>query len=362
MTVGAIPAFLPLYTAAFALSDLAAAMILGASTFSSSAVQPLFGLLADRRAAPWLLWGGVAVAAAGLAAAGLVAGYAGLIACIVGSGIGVAAYHPEAARVANRLAGARKATGVAWFTVGGNLGFAVGPLLAGLFIPLLDARATLVFLVPAAVACALLVARRARVALPVARHDPVAGAGRSHVPGISLLVVVVSLRTWAQFGLLALAPLVLTEQRGWSDRATGFALFAFTMAGAVGTLAGAVVADRLGGRRMLGGSLPLAAPAMAGFVLLDGAASIACLTLAGFVLLASFSVTVVMGQEYLPRRHALAAGLMIGFAAIGVATPGLALLGAVADTWSRDDALLVAAAFPLVAALLAALLPRPRPA
>ena len=61
----------------------------------------------------------------------------------------------------------RKASGVAWFTIGGNLGFAIGPLLVALFVPLLDERTTLVFLVPGAVACTLLLANHGRVALPI---------------------------------------------------------------------------------------------------------------------------------------------------------------------------------------------------
>jgi MFS transporter, FSR family, fosmidomycin resistance protein len=86
MCVGAIPALIPLFTAAFVLSDFESAMILGVSTFASSAMQPLFGLVADRRAAPWLLWGGVAVAAAGFALAGLAGGYLLVLACILASG------------------------------------------------------------------------------------------------------------------------------------------------------------------------------------------------------------------------------------------------------------------------------------
>jgi FSR family fosmidomycin resistance protein-like MFS transporter len=76
--------------------------------------------------------------------------------------------------------------------------------------------------------------------------------------------------------------------------------------------------------------------------------------------MASMSVTVVMGQAYMPHRMALAAGLMIGFASIGVATLGLALVGAVADAAGRDSAMWAVAAFPLVGAALAALLPLPR--
>lgn len=359
MTVGAIPAFIPVFSDLFDLSDTEAVMILGASVFSSSAIQPLFGWLADRRASTWFMWGGVLVAAVGLALAGLAGGYGVLMAAIVASGLGVAAFHPEAARVANHLAGSRKATGVAWFSVGGNLGFAAGPLVAALFFPLMsDARTTLVFLVPGVAACLLLVAHRGRVSHPVAsRAKSILSGARSNVPGMALLVSVVTLRTWAQFGVLTVVPLFLRDDRGFSTGETGLVVFAFSMAGALGTIAGAVLADRIGGRRMLMVTTPVVTPLLAAFLLTDGAVSLVALSAAGFVLLASFSVTVVMGQEYLPHRLALAAGLMIGFAAIGSGAIGLAWIGPLADIAGRETALWAVACLPLAATALAATLP-----
>lgn len=361
--VGAVPAMLPVFTAIYALSDLAASMILGASLLVSSAIQPLFGLLADRRPTPAFLWGGVAVAAAGLALSGLAGGYLGVLACIVGSGLGIAAFHPEAARVANQISAERKATGLAWFMVGGNAGFAAGPLLVALFIPLLDERATLVFLLPGLAVSAWLFHERRRltVALPRPRADTHRGLRASNW-SVGLLLFVTSMRTWVQFCLLALVPLLLVDDRGFSDQAAGFAVAAFAGAGAVGTIAGAALADRVGGRRMLLWTMPAVSPLVAGFLLTDGALSIALLAAAGFVLLASFSVTVMMGQEYLPDRLALAAGLMIGFGAIGSAPPGLALFGAIADSFGRETAIWWIAALPLLAGAVALLLPERRPA
>ncbi len=358
-TSGAVPAMLPVFTALYALSDLAASMILGASLLVSSAIQPLFGLLADRRPTPAFLWGGVAIAAAGLAVSGLAGGYLGVLACVVGSGLGIAAFHPEAARVANRISAERPATGLAWFMVGGHAGFALGPLLAALFIPLLDARATLVFLVPGMLVSVWLYHQRGRLTVAVPRprlHAP--PRPRASTWSIGLLLFVTSMRTWTVFCLLALAPLLLTEDRGLSEQAAGFVVAAFAGAGAVGTVAGAALAERVGGRRMLLWTLPAAAPLIAGFLLTDGAASVILLTAAGFVLLASFSVTVLMGQLYLPDRLGLAAGLMIGFGAIGVAPPGLALFGAIADAAGREAALWGIAALPLLAGAVALLLPR----
>jgi FSR family fosmidomycin resistance protein-like MFS transporter len=363
-TVGAVPAMIPVFTAVYALSDLAASMILGASLLVSSAIQPLFGWLADRRPAPAFIWAGVAVAAAGLALSGIAGGYLGVLACIVGSGLGIAAFHPEAARVANQISAERKATGLAWFMVGGNAGFAAGPLLAALFIPLLDERATLVFLLPGLAVSAWLYLQRGRLAIPPPsrRVRTAARRARESAWSIGLLLFVTSMRTWTQFCLLALAPLLLVEDRGYSDQAAGFAVAAFAAAGAVGTVAGAALADRLGGRRMLLWSMPVVSPLIAGFLLTGGAASILLLSAAGFVLLASFSVTVMMGQEYLPDRLALAAGLMIGFGAIGSAPPGLALFGAIADAAGREAAIWGIAALPLLGGALAVLLPERRPA
>jgi FSR family fosmidomycin resistance protein-like MFS transporter len=363
--VGAVPALLPVFTAIYALSDLQASMILGASLLVSSAIQPFFGVLADRRPTPAFVWGGVAVAAAGLAVAGLAGGYLGVLGCVVGSGLGIAAFHPEAARVANQISGGRSATGLAWFMVGGNAGFAAGPLLAALFIPVLDERATLTFLVPGVLVAAWLHRERGRLTVPLVprttRDGAVAVASAASRRALALLLVVTSMRTWTQFCLLALVPLLLADERGFSDQAAGFAVVAFSGAGAAGTIAGAALADRVGGRRMLLWSMPLVSPLIALFLLDEGPAGIVAFAAAGAVLMASFSVTLAMGQAYLPHRLALAAGLMIGFGAIGSAPPGLAIFGALADAAGRETAIWGIAALPLLGAALATLLPE-RPA
>lgn len=360
-TVGAVPALIPVFTVLYALSDLAASMILGASLLVSSAIQPLFGLLADRRATPLFLWGGVGLASLGLALSGLAGGYPGVLACVVGSGLGVAAFHPEAARVTNRLSAGRPATGLAWFMVGGNAGFAAGPLLVALFIPWLDVHTTLVFLLPGGVVAVLLAAHRVRLAPPVVRAERGPDARRAdHIPGLVLLIAVTSMRTWVQFVSLALVPLVLIQERGYSASEGGYAVAAYSAAGAAGTILGAALSERIGGRAMLALTMPLVSPLLAGFLLDDGTLGLVCFVLAGGVLLGSFSVTVAMGQAYLPGRLALAAGLMIGFAAIGSAPPGLALFGALADATSREAALWVLCALPLAAGALSLRLPAPR--
>lgn len=364
MTVGALPAFLPAFTALWALSDLQASLLLGASLLASSVVQPLFGMAADRWSSPVLLWASVLVAAIGLGAAGLAGGYGVAFILIVGSGLGVAAYHPEAARVVTRISGHRSATGMAWFMVGGHMGFAAGPLVAAAFVPVLGPEATLVYLVPGLLIAGLLVVFARHVTAPETPRPQASttrvGDDAHHVPGLVLLLGVTTTRTWAQWGFLALMPLFLQDSRGYSDREVGLVVFLFAVTGAVGTVAGARLAERIGGRRMLATSLPLVTPLLGGFILVGGAPGLVLLALGGAVLLASFSVTVVMGQDYLPGRIALAAGLMIGFGSIGSAPPGLAIMGALADAFGRESGLWMAACMPLLGALGALALPEAR--
>src|SRR5215211_6545340 len=150
---GALPALLPFLIAAHDWSYGQASALVLAMTMSSSIVQPLFGHLSDGRSLPWLLPGGVALAAAGIALAGVAGSYALTFAVVVASGLGVAAYHPEASRFANYVAGERRATAMSFFSVGGNAGFALGPVLVTpLALAFGLAGTPLVAVLPAAVA------------------------------------------------------------------------------------------------------------------------------------------------------------------------------------------------------------------
>ena len=111
---------------------------------------------------------------------------------------------------------------------------------------------------------------------------------------------------------------------------------------------------------MLVWSLPWVTPLIGVFILVSGPLGVIALVLGGILLLASFSVTVAVGQSYLPHRLALAAGLMIGFGAIGSAPLGLAMLGSIADILGRETALWITATLPLIGALMAMFLPEPR--
>ena len=126
---GAIPVLLPFLISAYGLTYAGAAAIVFATNISSSLVQPLFGHFADRYPNRWLMPAGILFAGLGLALAGAVPTYHLVLAVVAVSGIGIAAFHPEGARLVNDLSGARKATAMSLFAVGGQVGFAIGPLM-----------------------------------------------------------------------------------------------------------------------------------------------------------------------------------------------------------------------------------------
>ncbi len=125
---GALPALVPFIHDRFHLNYLLSAVLILASSISSSVIQPLFGLWSDRHGALWLIPLGVGLA--GLGIAGLASdapGYWLVVGLVVVSGVGVAAFHPEGAKFAAYASGARRASGMSVFSVGGNVGFALGP-------------------------------------------------------------------------------------------------------------------------------------------------------------------------------------------------------------------------------------------
>src|SRR5215218_3828345 len=127
---GAVAALLPFLVAERGLTLAAAGALVLAATVSSSVVQPLFGIFSDNRPLPALMPLGVLLAGVGMALVGVAPSYPLILLCVILSGIGVAAFHPEAARFANYVSGSRRARGMSFFSVGGNAGFALGPALA----------------------------------------------------------------------------------------------------------------------------------------------------------------------------------------------------------------------------------------
>jgi MFS transporter, FSR family, fosmidomycin resistance protein len=357
---GAVPALLPFLIARRGYSYSDATALVLAATVGSALVQPLFGLWADRARSPWLMPAGLALGGTGIALAGVAPGFELTLATVALSGLGVAAFHPEAARLANYASGDRRATGMSHFSVGGNVGFALGPLVTTPLVLLFGLEGTLALAVFPLAATALLLVELPRLSrLRAARARPTAAAApEANAWGpFARLGFIVSLRSAVYFGLQAFVPVWFARHLDVSEPAGNAALTLMLAAGAAGTLLGGRLGDRIGSRPVLIGSTAILLPLLAAFVASEAVVAALLLAAIGFVTIANFSITVVLGQEYLPSRLGLASGVTLGLA-IGVGGLGAAALGLVADGAGLPAAMTVIAILPLPMLAVALTLPR----
>jgi len=354
---GALPALLPFLVDRFGLTYTLAATLMLASTVSSSVVQPLFGLWSDRRGAIWLLPAGVGLAGLGIALAADAPSYWTCLALVVLSGIGVAAYHPEGSKFAAFASGRRRASGMSAFSVGGNVGFALGPIIATPLVLAFGLRGGLLLALPClAIAGGLVAATRfLGTFVPDREARDRSGEGRDRRGAMALLLGVIAFRSLAWFGLITFVP--LWEVSLGHSKAHGNRLLSLMLlAGAIGTVVAGPAADRLGRRPILIGSLLATAPLIAVFIAVGGVPGAIALVLVGACVIGTFGVTMVMSQEYLPRHIGMASGLSVGLS-IGLGGVAAVALGALADAVDLRAALWVCAAAPLAALALGILLP-----
>jgi MFS transporter, FSR family, fosmidomycin resistance protein len=353
---GALPALLPFLVDRFDLSYTLAATLVLASAVSSSVVQPLFGLWSYRRGAIWLLPGGVAVAGVGIALAADAPSYWLVLVLVVISGLGVAAFHPEGSKFAAYVSGSKRASGMSAFSVGGNLGFALGPIVATPLVLWFGLRGGWLLALPCLAIAALLLAVTPylRGFVPE-RKTSRAAVGEDRRGALALLLGVIGFRSFAWFGLVTFVPL-WEVSLGHSEAYGNRLLALMLLAGGLGTLAAGPAADRFGRRPVLLASLAATGPLIVVFVAVGGAVGALALAGIGVCVIGTFGVTMVMSQEYLPRHIGMASGLSIGLS-IGLGGVAAVVLGAVADAVDLRTALYLCAVAPLAGLALALRLP-----
>jgi MFS transporter, FSR family, fosmidomycin resistance protein len=355
---GSVPALIPFLTDRFHLGYALAAMLLLAATVSSSLVQPFFGLWSDRRGALWLIPGGTILAAAGVGLAAVTPVYAIVLVLVFAGGLGVAAFHPEGAKYAAYASGWKRASGMSYFNIGGNTGYALGAFVTGVLVAGIGLGGGLLAMFPVAVVAVVLF----RLLPSFAQLTPLAdrsGASRADDDrrAMTLLGAVIALRSVAWFTLLAFVPLwavSLGHSKDYGNRL----LFLMLLAGTAGTLVLGPVADRVGLRRTLVVTQALIPPLLLTFIYVGGPAGAVALMLVGVCVVGTFGVTMVLSQLYLPRHIGMASGLSVGLA-MGVGGVAAVVLGAVADAVDLRVALTASAAAPLLGVSVSLRLPRP---
>ncbi len=361
---GALPALLPFFIATYDLTYAAAAGIVFAANMASTIVQPLFGHAADRFSKPWFLSAGLLLAGLGMALTGVLQSYHMILLVAVFSGIGIAAYHPEAARLANFAAGAKKGIAMSLFGVGGALGFAVGPLLATMAMLRWGIKGTLVLIVPVTVmAVAMMTQFSALEALEKNVTRKKADSENADLTDawgpFSRLTLTVIGRSILFYGLNTFIPIYWINVLHESKASGAMALTIYAGAGIVGNLLGGGLADRIGQKKvvLIGFfSLTLLLPILVWVE--DIRLATALLVPIGMTLYATYSPTVVLGQSYLPNRIGLSSGVTLGIA-VAIGGGAAPFIGKIADLYGVWYSLASMACLPVLTVAVALTLPEP---
>ena len=334
---GSVAVMVPFLIVERGYSYAAATGIVLASTFLSSLVQPGFGVLTDRYRLGWLVGGGMLVCGVGVGVSGLTHNYLLTWLAIAISGVGSAALHPEAARAARGAAG-RSALGMSLFSVGGNIGMAIAPLIVAAVLTVATLSGTPLLLAPAIVMAATLaiVPRLARQAVDSTepaglRRASVVARGRDDWRMFGWLTGAVTSLSVVMIAMRSFLPIYLVHRFGVSPFVGSTVLTVLIGTGVAGTLLGGWLADLWGRVPVVRVGYACTLPALAGLLFAPTLwVTLVAVVVLGLALFLPFSVHVTLGQECLPGRLGTASGLTVGLSisAGGLASP---LLGVLAD-------------------------------
>jgi FSR family fosmidomycin resistance protein-like MFS transporter len=365
INTGALPAFLPFLKESLGLSYAMTASILLAFNITSSVIQPIFGFFSDRWSAKWLLPIGPLIASLGLALIGFGPSYSWILLFASVSGLGQASYHPEGFKTVNLLSGERKATAISLFHLGGNLGFALGPILATIFFAYSGLQGSIWFVVPGIlmVAAFLIIPhwRASGESSPSKTKGlPQPASSANNFYGMFLLILAVVLRSATRLSLLAFVPFYFIKVLNFDPLVSGKYLSVFLLAGTVGITMGGVLADRFGYKRTVLISFLLTPPFLFLFFYTTGTLSLIFFAFAGLFIISSNSVTMAMGQAFMPRNVAMASGLILGLA-MGVGGIATTVFGWLADQFGIPFTLQATFFLPFVASVVFYFIPYPAP-
>lgn len=358
-----IPPLLPYLAQVQGLSLAETGLVLSAQSITASFLQPLAGLALDRWGRPWMLAASLAYTAVLVSLIGFFPAYSALLVLFTLAGLGSSLLHPLGSVTATHAAGSQPGLAISIYSTGGNLGFALGPVVAVPLVTRFGFRA-LGYLLPFGLLYALSFVWLQRTLPQEGPVAPMKGRSRPALAGrptrwgaLALLNVVTWLRAWAQYIVIAYFPYHFIRQ-GYPVTVTGPLMTTFLLAGTVGTFFAGFLADHLGRRSVVAGSLLISLAAAWLSLNARGPLAWTGIAVLGVALHALMPVSIVIAQEIAPQHAGLAAGMMMGlaFGLGGLCTP---LTGFLADTYGLSTAL--TSFYPIVglALLLFLLLPAP---
>ena len=357
-----IPSVYPILKANYALDFAQIGMITLVFQITASLLQPVVGMLTDKKPMPFSLATGMAATFVGLALLSMAHHYYAILLAAALVGLGSAVFHPESARIARLASGGRYGFAQSVFQVGGNFGSAMGPVLAALIVVPFGQPSIAWFCAIAALAIVVLWRiggwYKPRIVPRKAAHlmrDPHAPSKARTAIALAVLVLLVFSKFFYMASITSYYTFYLIHKFGVSTQNAQLLLFLFLGAVGVGTFFGGPIGDRIGRRYVIWASILGALP----FTLLlphAGLVQGAVLSvIIGFIIASAMPAIIVYAQELMPHRFGMISGLFFGFA-FGAAGIGAAIFGEVADRMGIDFVYSICAYLPAIG-LLAVFLP-----
>jgi FSR family fosmidomycin resistance protein-like MFS transporter len=363
MLAGAMPIAVGLYLKdALGLTLIQIGLLLGAYQMTSSLTQPLFGYLSDRYGGRWFAVGGLIWLAILQGLVGFMPTFESAVVISTLAGLGSAAFHPQGASGANIAAGEQKSAGIAMFMLGGNGGFAVGPILAALILGWMGVRGTAVLgLIGLLIAPFLyFLTGRAQKQGDVKKQASwkIELNPMFTTTAVVALILVMSLRAMSQQSFSSFTPQFFVDIAGFSKAQASALSSLMLFVLAFGTLVGGVLADRIGGAKVMAVSMLVSAPLMATMFLLGDWRAFWIAPFLGFASGAAWPPMLVMAQSLFPKNAGVGSGVALGFV-FAMGGIGLQITGWLAEPEHLGllTSMLILSVVPLITAVLVMWLP-----
>jgi MFS transporter, FSR family, fosmidomycin resistance protein len=359
-----LPALYPMLKGSYELSFGQIGLLTFTYQITASLLQPIVGMFTDRSPRPYSLSVGMGFTLVGLLLLAFAGSYALLLLAAALVGTGSSVFHPESSRVARMASGGRHGLAQSVFQVGGNVGSAIGPLLAA-FIVIPHGQSNIAWFSGTALLGMFVLFNVGHwyKAYGVARQKPRAIDGKAAATprrkevkiAIAVLLALIFSKYFYLASLSSYYTFYLINRFSVSVQSAQLYLFLFLAAVALGTIVGGPLGDRFGRKYVIWASIVGVLP----FTLLLPHANLfwtAVLTVPiGMILASAFPAIVVYAQELMPGKTGTVAGLFFGFA-FGMGGVGAAVLGKIADAYGINAVYQMCAFLPLIG-LLAAFLP-----
>ncbi|MFC4776205.1 MFS transporter [Paenibacillus sp. GCM10023252] len=368
-----VTALFPVFEESLNLNYAQVGWIVFTLNMTSSVIQPVVGIISDKRPTPWLLPVGMGMSLLGMIGLSIAPTFWLLIPAVMCVGLGSAVFHPEGSRVVYFAAGERRGLAQSIYQVGGNFGQSLAPLMTiFIFLPLGQGGAiwgTLLAITAIIILLRVVPWYSTQLTLkgkPVKKKKVLTEAQQLQAQkdrrviafALSLLLLLVFARSWYAAAISSFYQFYVEDHYGISKQLAQVPLFLFMAAGVAGTFAGGIFSDRFGRKRMMLFSIFGAAPFAAILPHLPLPWVYPVAIVLGFILQSGFSVSVVYAQELLPGKVGMASGLITGLA-FGLGALGAVVLGAAADVYTLPSVMVAASFLPLLG-LLSVFLPKDR--